>query len=314
MKLFKLNMLDEWINGFYPRISFSVGGSKTSTKSSQEVNRNTEAELLGVSTGTQATKSKTAKEEATDTDKSTKAVSTAEQTSQTQQQVQSIAQLLDTETQDLIKSLVGQLSQDIGGNDEADLLSSLLSERSQTAEGDVLAQIGPIIANARREGERQLIALQTQLAQQAGGSLANTGVVTATAEGRAGLETQLADLEAKLNIGARDKQTEELQGAFAAVSAPDQQQASSGGLISNLLNILKGAQAKQTETGATQATAKTREEQLVNELLSSFTSGGSSTDTLQTLLETVQQLQAEKTKETTQTSSKSGKMGFSLGI
>ena len=148
MKLFFLNMLDEWINGFYPRISFSVGGSKTSTKSSQEVNRNTEAELLGVSTGTQATKSKTAKEEATDTDKSTKAVSTAEQTSQTQQQVQSIAQLLDTETQDLIKSLVGQLSQDIGGNDEADLLSSLLSERSQTAEGDVLAQIGPIIANA----------------------------------------------------------------------------------------------------------------------------------------------------------------------
>ena len=160
---------------------------------------------------------------------------------------------LDLETQKLIKDLIGDLGADILGSQDNLMqeLSSVITERAKTSEEQIMAAIEPIVADARLQGEQQLKALETQLAQQSGGSVANTLVASSTAVGRANLESQLAKTESEMVLAGREAATAELAQALTGAQTAQKQPIEN---ISNLLNILKGANIQQTQV-AEQATA-----------------------------------------------------------
>lgn len=198
------------------------------------------------------------------TRKETESQAQAQQQKQVTKQVGEIS-YLDIETQDFVKDLIAQLGGDISleGKDLMSDLAASISARAQTAETDIAAQISPIVTGARAEGERQLQALQTQLAQQAGGSLANTLVTSSTAQGRADLETQIAKLEGELTLQARGQVTQELTAALQGAAGLSAEEARPTENITNLLNILKGAQVEQTQLGE----AATTTESTLNRIL-----------------------------------------------
>ena len=204
----------------------------------------------------------------TQQDTTTQQITEQEQLSQQQQtsEAAGVTTALDLETQKLVKDLIGSLSSGLLDAEGSQLpeLASMILERSKTAQEDITAQIAPIIEGARYKGEQELTALQTQLAQQSGGSIANTLVASATGAGRAELESSLARAEAELNLQGRAQATAELTSAVSGIT-----QAESAPLqnISGLLNILKGATVEEAKT----AEQLTVDESTLSSILDSIT-------------------------------------------
>lgn len=180
---------------------------------------------------------------------------------------------LDEETQKFIKSLIGDISS--GGIDaNNELLSELTKsvvERSKTAQADVTDSIAAITDASRLEGEQQLQQLQSQLAQQSGGSIANTLVASSTAVGRATLESQLAKQKGELTLAGREQVTGELNAALTGASS---QQSSQIQNISGLLGILKGGTSTQESTGKASSTTESE----LTRILESLTTAASTSN------------------------------------
>lgn len=200
--------------------------------------------------------------DSTETQSGSSRTSTAESgTAKTSSLSDDIIALLENVVRDFGGSLTGEDS----SIDKAGELSDILGTRAKTAQEDIIADIDPIIAGARREGERGLKTLETQLAQQAGGSLGNSFVTAATAEGREGLETNLARLEAELNLKARDTQTNELGAAIQALSE-DPSTANVANFVS-LVQTLKGAQVEQESEKTGTSETETELSRVLKELV-----------------------------------------------
>lgn len=185
---------------------------------------------------------------------------------------------LDEETQAFVKNLIGDLG---AGRIDADseLLSELTTsivERSKTAQADVTESISAITDASRLEGEQQLQSLQTQLAQQSGGSLANTLVASSTAIGRADLESKLAKQQGELTLAGREQVTQELTAALGGASS---QQASQVQNISGLLSILKGSTTEQQVTGRAETSSETELARILESLTTSVESSTKAEDT-----------------------------------
>ena len=178
-----------------------------------------------------------------------------------------ITSTLDEQTQQLVKDLIGQLSSGVLDAEASGLaeLSTAIIERSKTAQQDVTSQISAITEDARLKGEQELQALQAQLAQQSGGSIANTLVASATGVGRANLESQIARTKGELNLQARQVVSDELSAALTGVS---QAQAATDPVdnITNLLNVLKGATVEQEQVGARTTTSESELSRLLDSI------------------------------------------------
>ena len=260
------------------------------------------------------------------TDQTTQ-LATEQATEQVQKQITEqtgITRTLDEQTQTLIKDLIGQLSTDVGGTQQDALakLSSLIAERAGTAQADVTQQISGITDEARLRGEQELQLLQQQLAQQAGGSVANTLVASATGVGRANLESQIAKTRGELNLQARQVISDELSSALTGITQLQAQQDPVSNIV-NLLNSLKGAEVQQTQTGAQRGTTTGittgKETGAVTGAVTGTTKGvqtGITKGTQETTAESelsrlLQSIAETKSLSTTQAKSSSLKLGFS---
>jgi len=248
-------------------VPFSLGGSATSKtgketreldeeviqtqKAVSEEKQKTETTQTAVQDILQQTQQETLQ---TGTQKGVTEVTgaTAEQAVQEQK---ALTSLLGEAPQAALEDVVLNLLSGIGAEGAGvSNIVQLLTERATGAAEDINAESSAIIAAARETGEKELQALQPQLAQQAGGSLANFGVVAGVGEGRVQLETQLAALRAQLATNARATETEELGQLLTAAGAEESQ-------IAPLLQILKGAQVEQVGTTTTAQEATQRQTQ-----------------------------------------------------
>lgn len=213
----------------------------------------------------------------------TSAVSGTTASTGTEQQ-NAITRLLGVETQESLEAAVQNL---LGGTEnQAESIQNLTDILTQRASGTGISDsIENILAGARVSGERELDALQTLLAQQAGGSLANAGVIAGSAEGRVNLEAQLASLQGQLQLEARGIESQELTQALEAV----QQQT---GVAIPLLQVLKGSETEQTGTTTTAQQAQQEQEQktsqqTTSEILANViaqTLGTTQTETISSIL------------------------------
>lgn len=200
----------------------------------------------------------------------------------------SVTELLSSDVQDALKDVIlsltgGQLAGDDIGSKIKDI-STMLLERAAGAQEEIGKQSEASIAEARRSGERELGRLQTDLAQQAGGTKGNSFVVGATAEGRAALESQLAALSSQLNINARNTQTTEFNNAIQGLVQSAAADTGSASAIAQLSNVLRGSKATSTTNrAATQEELETFNEnltQLVNSIVSGTQTKDTDTDSL----------------------------------
>jgi len=259
------------------------------------------------------------------TDQTTQ-LATEQATEQVQKQITEqtgVTRTLDEQTQALVKDLIGQLSTGVGGTQQDALaeLSSLIAERAGTAQADVTGQIGAITDEARLKGEQELQLLQQQLAQQAGGSVANTLVASATGVGRANLEAQIAKTRGELNLQARQVVSDELASALTGITQLQAQQDPVSNIV-NLLNSLKGAEVTQTQTGAQRGTTtgittgretgavKGVETGTVKGTLAGITKGTEETTAESELSRLLQSIAETQSLSTTQAKSSSFKLGL----
>ena len=126
-------------------------------------------------------------------------------------------------------------------------IANLFAERAVTAEEDILKNNAAIIEESRRLGEKQVNRLQTSLAQQAGGTSANSFVAGATGEAIVGLESSLASLSAELSTAARGIQASEMQAAIEALRSGTADAATRTAAITTLTEALKGAEVSASE-------------------------------------------------------------------
>lgn len=193
---------------------------------------------------------------------------------------QASARYLDETTQktiqDLISSLAGSATIDQGlaqrgaAGAEAAIQQALsLSDRAAGTGAFVENNIAPIISDARRTGERELSALGTGLAQQAGSSL-NSLVQTGIGEGRADLESKLAALQADLTLQGRQLESQDANAALAAlISASGSASSASGNVteqVTQLASILKGATGETVGTGTEQLTGSSNTSEIATAL------------------------------------------------
>jgi len=249
----------------------SFGGSKGESSSTQNFNQATnltESQKQSATSQSQQTQQQSTTEKAvqeilqntqqsqTQTSQQTGTTNVAGTSTGTGKQEQTaITNLLSGAAKGELENVVVNLLGKIGaGNEGVSKIVDLLTTRATGAENAINAQTADIIAGARTTGEKELQRLQTQLAQQAGGSFANTQVLAGTAEGRASLESQLAALQSQLGINARDVQTQELGQLLQAAGAEESQ-------IAPLLNILKGAQQEQIGTVTTAQETQQQQQQ-----------------------------------------------------
>jgi len=151
-------------------------------------------------------------------------------------------------------------------------LLDFTTQRALNADESISGVIDPIVANARRLGQRKVDQTTTALSRQAG-SGANTIVQQLGLEGQAEMESQLASLAATLNLQGREQATGELTAAAGGA----------GELNVQLGNILKGA--TQTVSGE-QVSVQESQTQQLTEALSSIVGNMSSTE-LQSLVNTL---------------------------
>lgn len=158
---------------------------------------------------------------------------------------------LGSETVSLLEQLVATIGEGVLGTDtagqakQAAELQTLFGEKAKTAEEDIQSQLAPILSEAERKGQRDITSLQTQLAQQAGGSLANTFVTAATSEAQASLQSQLASLASELNLKAREQGQDEIAQAVELLAQGPGAQTEA---LTALVESLRGAETVQTGT------------------------------------------------------------------
>ena len=223
------------------------------------------------------------------TESGTLTVATEEQTrTQTQEQQQrqetaeesQLSQLvssLDEETLGGLQAFVQQLLGGAGGEaapGSAQELAQLISGRAQTGGAGREEETQAIVGEARRKGAGQLEKIQQQLARQSGGSLANTLVAASTGEAAISLESQLAELEAKLGIEQRQAQTAELAQAFQSLVGGEQAGTQE---LTSLLGILKGAQVGTEQVAGRTTTQITDLQSLIEELTTGTTTTSGTT-------------------------------------
>lgn len=156
-------------------------------------------------------------------------------------------------------------------------IGSTLTTTAERAAKDLTKNVSKIINEAQRSGERDIMRLQTDVAQASGGSTDNTFVMGATAEAEAGLHSQLAALGGNLALQIHQMQGQDFQNAVAAISAAagaGQQNAQS---IAYLVDALKGGQS--TSKATAKGTTKTISSEEINSVIDALTKAkGSNTD------------------------------------
>lgn len=177
----------------------------------------------------------------------------------------------------LVLSLVEQAVGPDGSQADIARIAKVLEDRANEAEAAQKSANVATLAAARREGERQVTRLNTDLATAAGGSTLNSFVAGATAEATAQLETSLAALEADLGIQARNLGTQEMMMAVEAFKAAQVAGSGDANAISQLIGVLRGANSTTT-TNETQNidVTETLNEQAVetlNEIVKELTKG-----------------------------------------
>lgn len=164
----------------------------------------------------------------------------------------SIISTLDEETQGILAGLLEQIAGNFGAGPATDI-ANLLFSRATTGDADLQAQNQSIIESARLEGQNVLERSFTGRAAQAGSSF-NTLVQAATARESGELTTKLAGLESELNLGSRDRITNELIKSLEGITAASGQPISQ---VASLAQVLKGA----TTAGETEVSGKVTSEQ-----------------------------------------------------
>ena len=194
------------------------------------------------------------------------AASTGAQNQEQNQQQQVTTTSLNANVQEsLSERILSLLGNSQSGNSSA--LLELLSGQALTAGQDINTANNQILENARFSGERNLRALQTQLAQQSGGSLANTGVTAGTAEATVNLESQLGALAGNLNLQGRQQSAQEITNALSATQVNTNE-------LSTLLQALSGATTVQQgnvqrTVNSTQQQNQQTQQQSLSDLISS---------------------------------------------
>lgn len=201
-----------------------------------------------------------------------------------QQETQQRQELFSAPTLNLLENLVKDLAPKTGGQAGNQLVDTGgqagqaaldFNARAGGAQEDITGLIQPIVDNARFQGERELETLQTQLAQQAGGSLGNTFVTAATAEGRTNLESKLASMEAQLKINARGQETQERLQGFASLLQNVQAGQAGAGIdlqaFLGSLQALKGGVAETTGQIAGQTVSEQESVQNLVDMLNRLT-------------------------------------------
>lgn len=201
--------------------------------------------IFGLSFGKSKTSSSGSEDSKTNITKDSTATQSKSGTSSTTGSSAQTVSQLDEETQNVLRNLIQQAGGNAEATDLTDFANSLI-QRGQATEKALGDNISAIINEARLSGERELQALNTQLATAAG-STQNTFVAGATAQGRADLESKLAAREAELGIAAREAGSRDLLNAFGALSTGAGQETSN---IVNLVNALKGGTTASTGTSA----------------------------------------------------------------
>jgi len=210
---------------------------------------------------------------------SEKTADTQEQQTQEQQRTLFSLEVQQQLEQQLLTFLGTGGNETVAGASAAELasLGDFLRERASGAEAAIGEQTGALLANARREGQRELGRLQTGLARAAG-SGQNSVVQLATQEAANDLQVQLAGLEAQLNLNARNTATSEFDQVIKTLSAAPAAAAQGTNELVQLASVLRGATETVTGTTERQATAQeslTANETL-NEIIKSLTTGASS--------------------------------------
>jgi len=169
-----------------------------------------------------------------------------------------------------------------GGADVSEI-QTFLTERALSADTDLAGIVDPIVAGARRTGERK-IGQQTQALARGAGSSLNSIVAQLGLEGEAELEAQLASLEATLGLQTRQQATDELTGAAQIEQAGTQ---ISSGVNLQLADLLRGATTRTSGTQEQQQVSQqlTQEQQLT-EALSSIL-GTTDTEEIQSLVQAI---------------------------
>lgn len=303
--------------------SFSLGGSKkktsgeqktTGTTTSNQVSQQTTAQNTTANTTAQQAQSQTqntqqqvsGQQTSTGTQSQT-ASGSSQETSQQQQSQQQTAttSVLDTDTQNILKDLIQQLSQNSQNSDivggAGQVVQSLLA-RASTAGDDLATQTAAILNAARQTGEQALTANTTAAANAAGSAL-NTFTQGVNAQGRVQLETQLAGVEGQLNLQNRQAVTGEITNALTQLATIPGIAAADTQAILNVVQLLKGATTTATGTTETQASGQTtgqttQQAQATTEQQTGTTQQSSTTSQTDALLQSIQQSQQQTESQT----------------
>jgi len=180
-----------------------------------------------------------------------------------------------------ITNLIGASDTELSAEETANAslreLGETLVGRAKGSKEELSKFTDNIINEARRSGERQLTRLQTDLAQNAGGTRDNSFVAGATAEGAAALESQLADVASKLAIQIHGIEGADFEQAIAALTQSVGADATQQQSIAQLVNVLRGATITSEQLGQTDQTSKTQGTETLNAVINSLTKGSSTT-------------------------------------
>lgn len=267
--------------------SFGGGGSSNRSSSSGTQSSNEQRNSTQTETG-----SKTNLQNTAQTNSQNQSGSTSSRGQVVSEQLLSS---LDDETLATLQNLITGLSGETGQQSQ---LSSALQERALTAGVDTSA----IVANARRKGEVALGQSQQRLAQGAGSSM-NTLVQQFGLEEARNMETELAGLEASLQLQNQQQQIAALSTGLTGTQA---ELGSNISEIAQLADVLKGA--TQTQSGSQTTDQQTTE--LMNSLSSLF--GTTDTTELSTLVQNL--LSSTQTNSAFSEKGKTKGKGFGIGF
>lgn len=222
-------------------IDFFTGTSKTTQDQTSKVVASQDVEKVQIGGETTAATSQTGKTGATT------------QTGTTQ--------LLSPEIQATLEGILQSFATPEATGARADI-GTMLSERAATAPEDIQALIDPIVAEARTQGERKLGQAGQAISREAGSSL-NSLVQLLQAEGGAELESRLGSLAGQLGLQGRQIATGEATSALTAT----------GGEVSRIADILKGATQETTATGISEEQTTVNQLAQLTKVLEELTKG-----------------------------------------
>lgn len=201
-------------------------------------------------------------------------------TKEERQQQDQVVELLGEEQRQQLESLVANLAGRAteGAGTQISDVAQLLLGNAQGAGAAAREGIEPIIAEARRTGERKLTEQETLLGAQSGSRL-NTFVQQVAGEGSAALESQLAALQAQLETGARGEEREALLQTVQGLATGAQAGQAEAASVAQIADVLRGSLAKTTGTvvGETKTAEQARTEEILQEIAKAITTGTSTT-------------------------------------